>query len=77
MSDSTIINKLVDDILSGDAIASKETFEDAISLKITNALDQRKLELAQQLYSTNTDEEEVEEVVDEVEDTETENNDGQ
>lgn len=56
MSDSVIINKLVDDILSGDALAAKETFEDAISLKITNALDQRKIELAQQMYSTSTEE---------------------
>ena len=56
MSDSVIINKLVDDILSGDALSAKETFEDAISLKITNALDQRKIELAQQMYSTSTEE---------------------
>lgn len=56
MSDSVIINKLVDDILSGNAVDAKETFEDAISLKITNALDQRKMELAQQMYSTSTEE---------------------
>ena len=56
MSDSVIIDKLVDDILSGDALSAKETFEDAISLKITNALDQRKLELAQQMYSSSTEE---------------------
>jgi hypothetical protein len=70
MSDSVIVNKLVDDILNGNAIAAKETFEDAISLKITNALDQRKMELAQQLY-THASEKEFQEV-DEIE---TENED--
>lgn len=69
MSDSVIINKLVDDILSGDALAAKETFEDAISLKITNALDQKKIELAQQMYSSSTsDEEELEHSEEEMED---------
>ena len=68
MSDSVIINKLVDDILSGDAVSARETFEDAISLKITNALDQRKIELAQQMYSTSTEVDGVEE-----NETETEN----
>ena len=67
MSDSVIINKLVDDILSGDALAAKETFEDAISLKITNALDQRKIELAQQMYSTST-EDDAEQIETETED---------
>lgn len=69
MSDSVIINKLVDDILSGDALAAKETFEDAISLKITNALDQKKIELAQQMYSSSiNDEEEIEHSEEEMED---------
>ena len=68
MSDSVIINKLVDDILSGDALSAKETFEDAISLKITNALDQRKIELAQQMYSTSSQEDGVEENETETED---------
>ena len=69
MSDSVIIDKLVDDILSGDALAAKETFEDAISLKITNALDQKKIELAQQMYSSSTnDEEEIEHSEEEMED---------
>ena len=69
MSDSVIIDKLVDDILSGDALAAKETFEDAISLKITNALDQKKIELAQQMYSSSiNDEEEIEHSEEEMED---------
>ena len=51
MSDSVMINKLVDDIINGDSVSAKESFEDAISLKITNALDQRKAEIAQQIYS--------------------------
>lgn len=69
MSDSVIINKLVDDILSGDALAAKETFEDAISLKITNALDQKKIELAQQMYSSSiNDEEQTEHSEEEMED---------
>ncbi len=69
MSDSVIIDKLVDDILSGDALAAKETFEDAISLKITNALDQKKIELAQQMYSSSiNDEEQIEHSEEEMED---------
>lgn len=61
MSESTILNKLVDNILDGDVVNAKETFEDAISLKIVNALDQKKIDLAQQMYSP-SEEEEVEEV---------------
>lgn len=69
MSDSVIINKLVDDILSGDAVSARETFEDAISLKITNALDQKKIELAQQMYSSSiNDEEQIEHSEEEMED---------
>ena len=75
MSDSVIINKLVDDILNGDSVSAKETFEDAISLKITNALDQRKAEIAQQIFSSSTeDSDSAEEAVDGVEDTTEENN---
>ncbi len=46
-----IINKLVDDILNGDNLEAKQTFEDAISIKITDALNQRKTDIAQSIYT--------------------------
>ena len=46
-----ILNKLVDDILNGDNLQAKQTFEDAISIKITDALNQRKADIAQSIYS--------------------------
>lgn len=46
-----LLNKLVDDILDGNNLDAKQTFEDAISIKLTDALNQRKADIAQSIYS--------------------------
>ena len=46
-----LLNKLVDDILDGNSVEAKQTFEDAIAVKLTDALNQRKMDIAQQIYS--------------------------
>ncbi len=62
-----LFNKLIDDILDGNNLDAKQTFEDAISIKITDALNQRKADIAQSIYSPHEAEES--------EDQETENED--
>ena len=53
-----ILNKLVDDILDGNNLDAQATFEDAISIKITDALNQRKADIAQSIYSSQPEESE-------------------
>ena len=55
-----ILNKLVDDILDGNNLDAQQTFEDAISIKITDALNQRKADIAQSIYSNQEESEEQE-----------------
>jgi len=49
--DSQLIGSLIDDVLDGNATAAKEKFDDALSLKVSNVLDQRKTEIANSLYN--------------------------
>lgn len=51
-----LLNKLVDDILDGNNLDAQATFEDAISIKITDALNQRKADIAQSIYSSKPEE---------------------
>ena len=46
-----LLNKLVDDILDSNNLDAQQTFEDAISIKRTDALNQRKADIAQSIYS--------------------------
>jgi hypothetical protein len=46
-----LIDSLIDDILDGNATAAKEKFDGAISVKVSDALDQRKVEIADSLYN--------------------------
>jgi hypothetical protein len=46
-----IINKMIDDIIDGNNTDAKTGFESALSNKLTDALDARKIELAQSLYN--------------------------
>ena len=52
-----ILNKLVDDILDSNNLDAQQTFEDAISIKLTDALNQRKADIAQSIYSPQDQEE--------------------
>jgi len=58
-----IINKMIDDIIDGNNTDAKDGFESALSSKLTDALDARKIEIAQSLYNQEV---EVEEEEDEV-----------
>jgi len=54
-----IINKMIDDIIDGSNTDAKDGFESALSNKLTDALDARKIELAQAIYSKEEDNEPV------------------
>jgi hypothetical protein len=65
--DSQLIGSLIDDVLDGNATAAKDKFDDAISLKVSDALNQRKVDIANSLYN---DKEQEEQQEDEEEETE-------
>jgi len=49
--DSQTLGSLIDDILDGNATAAKDKFDNAVSVKVSDALDQRKMELSNSLYN--------------------------
>lgn len=55
MDNLSIINNLVDKIISGDNNSAKQDFEMLISARLQDALDAKKQEVAASLYSTQTD----------------------
>lgn len=59
--DTQMIGSLIDDILDGNATAAKDKFDSAISVKVSDSLDQRKLEIANSLYNNKEQPEEEEE----------------
>jgi hypothetical protein len=52
-----IINKMIDDIIDGNNTDAKDGFESALSNKLTDALDARKIELAQSIYTKEVEDE--------------------
>ena len=56
--DSQLIGSLIDDVLDGNATAAKDKFDNAISLKVSDALNQRKVDIANSLYNDKEQEEE-------------------
>jgi hypothetical protein len=54
-----IINKMIDDIIDGNNTDAKDGFETALSNKLTDALDARKIELAQSIYTKEVEDEPV------------------
>jgi hypothetical protein len=54
-----IINRMIDDIIDGNNTDAKAGFDSALSSKLTDALDVRKVELAQSIYSKEEDNEPV------------------
>ena len=59
MDTTEIINKMIDDIIDGNNTDAKAGFDSALSSKLTDALDVRKVELAQSIYSKEEDNEPV------------------
>lgn len=59
MDTSQLINKMIDDIIDGNNTDAKDSFETVISNKLTDALDVRKVELAQSIYSKEEEDESV------------------
>ena len=59
MDTTEIINKMIDDIIDGNNTDAKDGFESALSNKLTDALDVRKIELAQSLYNQEEEDEPV------------------
>jgi hypothetical protein len=53
-----IINKMIDDIIDGNNTDAKNGFESALSTKLTDAIDARKIEIAQSLYNQEVEENE-------------------
>jgi hypothetical protein len=53
-----IINKMIDDIIDGNNTDAKDGFESALSTKLTDAIDARKIEIAQSLYNQEVEEDE-------------------
>lgn len=51
MDTREIINKMIDDIIDGNNTDAKDSFESALSAKLTDALDAKKIEIAQSIYS--------------------------
>lgn len=56
--DSQLIGSLIDDILDGNATAAKDKFDNAISVKVSDSLDQRKMDIANSLYNNKVEPEE-------------------
>lgn len=59
MDTKEIINQMIDDIIDGNNTDAKDSFEAAISNKLTDALDAKKIELAQSIYSKEVQDEPV------------------
>lgn len=59
MDTRDIINKMIDDIIDGNNTDAKDSFEAAISNKLTDALDAKKIEIAQSIYSKEVENEPV------------------
>ena len=59
MDTREIINKMIDDIIDGNNTDAKDGFETALSNKLTDALDARKIELAQSVYTKEVQDEPV------------------
>ena len=55
MDTAEIINKMIDDIIDGNNTDAKDGFESALSSKLTDALDAKKIEIAQSLYNQEVD----------------------
>ena len=56
MENADIINKMIDDILNGDNVEAEQGVNAVLASKISGALDDRKVEIAQSIYGNNKNE---------------------
>ena len=56
MENADIINKMIDDILNGDNVEAEQGVNAVLASKISGALDDRKVEIAQSIYGKKEDE---------------------
>ena len=61
MDNAELINSMIDKIVGGENTSAKEDFEALISAKVSNALEVKKQEVAQSIYSNQQQEEPSEE----------------
>ena len=51
VNNNDVIRSMVDSILQGDSIKAKSVFDSLVSAKVSDAIDNKKVELAQNIYS--------------------------
>ena len=60
MDTTELIDQMITDILAGNNVEAKNIFDQAIGLKVSDALDVAKVEVAQAIYARDEAEEEEE-----------------
>ena len=58
MDTTELIDQMITDILAGNNVEAKNIFDQAIGLKVSDALDVAKVEVAQAIYSSENEEDE-------------------
>jgi protein tyrosine phosphatase (PTP) superfamily phosphohydrolase (DUF442 family) len=58
MDTKELIDQMITDILAGNNVEAKDIFDQAIGLKVSDALDVKKVEVAQAIYARDDEEEE-------------------
>ena len=58
MDTTELIDQMITDILAGNNVEAKNIFDQAIGLKVSDALDVAKVEVAQAIYSSEDEEDE-------------------
>jgi hypothetical protein len=58
MDTKELIDQMITDILNGNNVEAKDIFDQAIGLKVSDALDVKKVEVAQAIYARDDVEEE-------------------
>jgi hypothetical protein len=61
MDTTELIDQMITDILAGNNVEAKNIFDQAIGLKVSDALDVAKVEVAQAIYSSEDEEDEEDE----------------
>jgi hypothetical protein len=52
---SELVRNMLDNLLDGNQATAQENFNDAIALKVTDALDQRKTDIAKSMGANNVE----------------------
>jgi hypothetical protein len=56
MEHNEAISKMIDDIIAGNNTEAEDSFKNIISSKVSDALDQRKIEVASNIYNNDPEE---------------------